>query len=302
MRDLASYTAILSLLIEKAEKQQLDRIIREAVEILPQTDKYVSYTSYVYLASRLLLKLKSGNRTVSPDDTQTAISALRTGVSVLERVLPADDNIRFFRLLSICDPGNSTEYLRHQVQWEQIALELDTTGRLPRLIDEGRFFMLIWHYYNFFAYYGLQSEPPVNASGLTDPELIQELDRWRKRRTDIPDPINPGPGTGRLSGEFLARGYALFFPPAADTKQWQALDAELEDGRRQFDEKAKGAIEAFYRILGCLPGLPGQSGTSSCGIRTSCWPKEKVPTADRWLSWARRRCHLVAGQILGPGR
>ena len=256
MRDQACYAAILSLLLDKAEKQQLDRIISEAVEILPQSDIYAQYTWYVYLAYKLVFKLHTGNRPSKADDTQTAISSLRTGMSVWEPALPADDNIQFYRLLGVGDPENSPEYLRHQIQWEQIALELDATDRLPRLVGQGRFFMLIWHYYNFFAYYGLESEPPVNAGGLTEPELRQELARWRKSRNEVPDPIYRGPGAGRLSGDFLARGYALFFPPATDAKQRQALDAELEDGRHQFDEKAEGAIEAFYRILRSLPALP----------------------------------------------
>jgi hypothetical protein len=262
MRDQACYTTILDLLMEKAEKQQLDRIVSEALQILPVTDKYLNYTGYVFLAFRLLVRLMTGSRPTSSDDKQTAISALQNGVRTWEQALPADDNIRIYRLLTLCDPGNSTEYTRHQIQWEQIALELDETERLPRLVDQGRFFLLIWHYFTFFAYYGLQSEPPVDVSGLTEPELSQELARWRKNRNDIPDPIRPGSGVGtnssagNVSGAFLTRGYALFFPPAADAKQRQALDAELEEGRHQFDQKAEGAIEAFYRIMRSLPQLP----------------------------------------------
>ena len=262
IRDQACYTSILNILIDLAEKHQLDRIVSEALQILPATKKYVYYTGYVYLASKLVIRLKTGSRPVSSDDVQTAVSALRAGVFTWEHALAADDNIGFFRLLTITDPGNSTEYLQHQLQWEQIALELDATERLPRLVDQGRFFMLIWRYFTFFAYYGLQSEPPVNASGLAKAELSQELARWRKNRNDIPDPIYTGSGAGtdasawRLNGEFLARGYALFFPPATDAKQRQALDAELEEGRHQFDQKAKGAIDTFYRMLRALPRLP----------------------------------------------
>jgi hypothetical protein len=41
-----------------------------------------------------------------------------------------------------------------------------------------------------------------------------------------------------------------------DAKQRQPLDAELAEGRHQFDRKAKGAIEVLYRILRSLPPLP----------------------------------------------
>jgi hypothetical protein len=258
MRDQASYTFVLYLLITGAGKQQWERIVSEAAQILPETGKYLNHTGYVLLAYELLQKTMTGQHSTAPDDVRIITAALRAGALAIERALTADTNIAVFRLLAISDPANSEEYERHQLQWEQVALELDLAQRLPRLVDHGQFFMLVWHYYQFFHHYGLRSEPPVPSYGLEEPQLSQELDKWRKNRDEIPDPVLPGPDNGpvTLSGEFLARGYALFFPPAADAKQLQALDVELEEGRHQYDLKAKSVIEVFYRILRSLPQIP----------------------------------------------
>lgn len=269
MRDQASYAFILSMLVVAKEAEQAwDRILGEALQVLQAPEKYLTNAGYVYLAHKLLLKMKSDGHPVTSEGTRTATAALRVGALTWQQSLWAEDNIRIFRLLTICDPKNAHEYEQYRNQWEQIVLELDMTQRLPRLVDQGRFFMLFWHYYTFFSYYGLQSEPPVNSGGMTEAELSQELAKWRKSRHDIPEAIlaapssspiqGTGTGVGKLSGEFLTRGYALFFPPAADAKQRHALDIELEDGRHQFDQEARGAIEALYRILRSLPRLPPQ--------------------------------------------
>lgn len=261
MKDEPTYAFILSLLLGETEKKSLDRIFREALQILPDTETYLENTGYVYLAYNLL-RMKAGGRSVTPEDMKIINDALRIGALSWQRSLSADLNIKLFRYLAVADSKNSSEYIAHQIQWERVALELDVTERLPRMVDQGRFFLLIWHYYSFFYEYGLRSEPSMSPGGLTEPELSQELARWRKNRNEIPDPVRLGPGSdqdagaARLSGEFLARGYALFFPPAADAKQRQALDAELEESRHKLDQKAKGAIEMLYRMLRSLPRLP----------------------------------------------
>ncbi len=66
-----------------------------------------------------------------------------------------------------------------------------------------------------------------------------------------------GNGAGaRLSGAFLAYGYALFFSPASAKGRQPAVEKELEKGRKQFDDKARGAIDVLYQMLRELPRIP----------------------------------------------
>ncbi len=256
MRDLSVYAFLLSLLLPATPEASRDRITREAVEILQSPETYIRSTGYVYLAHRLFLQLKPSRNGARSKNTTVALDALRYGFYYWEQSLKADVNLQILRLLARYDAERADDYGVHRVQWERVALELDETERLPRLIDQGRFFVLIWHYFQFFADYGLQSDPPTDPFGLSDDELKQALNEWRASHRSTPEPMTGNGAGARLSGAFLAYGYALFFSPASAKGRQPAVEKELEKGRKQFDDKARGAIDVLYQMLRELPRIP----------------------------------------------
>ncbi len=256
MRDLPQYAFVLYLLLPIAPREIRDRVMREAIDVLRVPEKYIVSTGYVYLAERMVRRMLAAKKNGTSPDFTTALTALKDGFTNVEKHLKAENNVDILRLLIRYDGERAETYTVKYIEWQKVALELDETQRLPQLVDQGRFFLLIWHYFQFFADFKVPSEPPVDPFGLDEQELAAALKEWRADHRSTPDPTV---GTGkdmRLSGVFLRRGYALFFP-AADQKPAQpAAEKELEAGRRQFDSKAKVAIEAVYHMLRDLPQIP----------------------------------------------
>ncbi len=257
MRDLPIYAFLLWLLLPLAPQASRDRITQEAMDVLGDAQTYIQSTGYVYLAQRLFAELKPSRNGALSEYMTVALNALRVGFYSWERSLRADRNLQILLLLRRYDDAERrNDYEQRIDQWKAVVLELDETERLPQLIDQGRFFVLIWHYFQFFAYYGLQSDPPMSPAGLYDDELKQALQEWRANQRSTPDPMTGNEGSARLSGAFLSHGYALFFSPAPGKARQSAVEKELEKGRRQFDEKARGAIEVVYQMLRELPEIP----------------------------------------------
>ena len=258
IRDLPVYVSLLELLLSHVSQgtRERDRVIRESLSILREREPYILSNGYVSLAGGLFGQLRKSRAPGASDEAAAALSALRHGFGVWEHRLPADTNIKILMMLTQYDRYHAEDYAAKRLEWQQIILELDETQRLPELVSQGRFFLLIWHYFEFFAYYGLQSEPPTDSLGLDEQEVAQALQEWRSGQQIAPDPITGSGDDERLSGDFLRLGHALFAPAQSHKGNGVMSESELENGRRQFDEKARGVIEALYRMLGGLSRIP----------------------------------------------
>jgi hypothetical protein len=254
MRDLSTYAYQLSLLLPLAPAGTRDRVIAESLSILRTGEPYINSTGYVLLALNLFRQQRRSPGT--PDEETVALSALRAGFDRWEQSLSADKNIEILRVLSRYDADHADDYEGKYLQWQQIILELDEAQRLPELIGQGRYFLLIWHYFEFFAHYGLRSEPPIDSFGLDEHEVAQALQDWRACQGSAPDPIVGGPDDERLSGEFLRIGLALFTPAQHHKGNGSISESELEEARQQFDEKARSVLETLYQLLGRLSQIP----------------------------------------------
>jgi hypothetical protein len=255
MRDLSTYAFVLSLLLPVTPRGVQDRVMREAMGVLRVPEKYVSSTGFVYLAERVLRRMIAAKNSES-EDFSAALNALKVGFFVLEKHLSADQNVNVLRLLIRFDERQVEKYTQKYIEWRKVVLELDEAQRLPQLVDQGRFFLLIWHYFQFFADFGLPSEPHMDPFGLDEQEATNALKEWRADHQATPDATV---GTGknmRLSGTFLRRGYALFFSPSDQKSAQPEAAKELEAGRREFDAAAKEAVEAVYHMLHGLPNIP----------------------------------------------
>ena len=255
MRDLTDYAFVLHLLMPMMPHKAKDRAMREAIDVLREPVKYLEATGYVYLAAQVISRILAAKNGDSPEFT-TALRGLKAGFTIWEKQLRADTNVNILRLLMRYDSDSANEYAAKYGEWRKVALELDETQRLPDLVAQGQFFLLIWHYFQFFADFSVPSDPPMDPYGLDDKESVAALKEWQADHRSTPDPI-VGSGRGlRLSGVFLRRGYALFFPANEQNGPPIATEKEIGAGRREFDSKAKDAIDSVYRMLRALPQIP----------------------------------------------
>jgi hypothetical protein len=254
MRDLADYAFALHLLLPIMPREAKDHAMQEAMGVLRDL-KYVGSSGYVFLAAQVVRRLQPAKNGESTDFT-AAVFALKAGFLSWEKRLRADTNVDILRLLMRYDSESANAYAAKYIEWRKVALELDETQRLPELVDQGRFFLLIWHYFQFFADFSIPSDPPMDPFGLDDKESVAALKEWQADGRATPDAI-VGSGKGmRLSGVFLRRGYALFFPTTQQDAPQVASEKAIEAGRREFDSKAKDAINSVYGMLRVLPQIP----------------------------------------------
>lgn len=256
IRDLPAYVHLLYSLLLVVSPGTRDRVIGEALTVLRKEELYIKTSSYAYLALNLFIQLRKSRAPAAADESAEALSALRYGFEEWEQRLPADMNIEILMVLTQYDSAHADVYAVKRLEWQEIVLALDETQRLPELISQGRFFLLVWHYFEFFAYYGLQSEPPTDSFGLDEEEIAQALHEWRAGQRIAPGATIRSGDNERLSGEFLRLGYALFEATRSRESSNIMPQAELENGRQQFDEKARDVIETLYRMLGRLSRIP----------------------------------------------
>jgi hypothetical protein len=256
IQDLPMYGFLLNLLLPVVSPGTRDRVIGEALTVLRKREPYINASSYAHLARDLFIQLRKSRAPAAADESAEALSALRYGFEKWEQRLPADTNIAILMILTQYDNAHEDEYAAKRLEWQQIVLGLDETQRLPELISQGRFFLLVWHYFEFFAHYGLQSEPPTDSFGLDEEEIAQALQEWRAGQRIAPGATVRSGDNERLSGEFLRLGCALFAGTRHRESRNIMTQAELENGRQQFDEKARDVIETLYRMLGRLSRIP----------------------------------------------
>lgn len=248
IKEIPDYAFLLSILFPVAPRNIHDRLITESVAVLENFKVYMQSTGYIYLAENLL-----ANVGTSSEAGAVALRAMERGFDFFERILSVEVNIGVLKVLK---QVNADKYQEKFFKWQQIMLEVDETQRLPQLVSQGRYFMLIWHYFQLFADYKLQSEPPVSQYGFDDGEKMQALREWKAGNRVVPDAVVYGVSGARLSGEFLRFGYALFYAPSAKGSARSLTEAEIEDLRQQFDFKAKVVIGVLYQMLRGLPTVP----------------------------------------------
>lgn len=258
LRDLPTYGFLLSILLPLARQGTRERVLAESLDVLRAGGDYLRESGYVYLADNVFRQLRKNRPGGGADDAAAvALAALRAGFATWEKTISAEMNLHILRLLSRNDHEHADEYGAKYREWQQIILELDETRRLPELVGQGRFFLLLWHYFEFFADFGLLAEPPADPDGLDDREVAEALQQWRSGVRVPPDALAGRPGEELLSGDFLRLGYALFHHAQGERSGDQMTETELESARRQFDDKARAVIDVVYQMIGRLPRVPG---------------------------------------------
>jgi hypothetical protein len=255
-RDFGNYAYVLGLLLPFDKRGTRHRMTAEALRVLKAPDRYLGSIGYIYLALQLWAQLRFGRDAASPQDREAVLGALRTGFEEWENKLSPNNNLTILGYLIESDIENAEYYNSKHLEWMKVALELHEAQRLPQLIKEGRYFLLILNYYNLLAWYGLQTVPPIPADDLDYDKIEWILQEWRADGYKIPDPTTGNIGDEQLSGDFLRRGYAVFAVADEKLTKDPVLRSKVEVARSQFDWESRDAVETMFQMLRRLQRIP----------------------------------------------
>jgi hypothetical protein len=168
--------------------------------------------------------------------------------------LPADSNTQLLDLLVRHGVGDVAAHREQLATWVELREQREAMDKLPHLVARGRHFLVVWHYYERLAAFGLETVPSTDPNALISmshahqDELLLE---WQARGRPVPAVVVRAEEGRRLSGEFLRYGRMLF-RPRADPE----FDGELELARGEFNEAAAAALPAVYELLIDSPAMP----------------------------------------------
>jgi hypothetical protein len=167
--------------------------------------------------------------------------------------MPADANIRIFRLLRANYPEAREEYTDRLDHWYAAKLEGERRHLLPSLVGRGQFFLLFWHYFDTLEYWGLWTElDPEELHRRLDAEPEErkrEIERWRHQDEVVPRPFVAQGDRSVVSSSFLVHGHYLFTPPNDE-------DPDLHHARQVFDKIAKHGLRQLFKEISSLRTVP----------------------------------------------
>lgn len=167
----------------------------------------------------------------------------------MEYQLPVEANIEILSLLINESVGNRERHHQNLVGWEAARQERDGVRKLPRLVEAGKFFLVLWHYYETLYFFGLRTEPDMDLEELLTSEgQSRTLAEWRAQGEPVPEPMVPSRSGAGISADFFRFGRALF-GEAAD-------NPDLEDARVMFNDASLEALPMLFDRMRNLAHLP----------------------------------------------
>ena len=246
----AHYPWMLHLMFRQPDVD--DDIIGLASSYLEEHPELPRMTGPLHLALDVATHLRTR---VKPGDAELA-HCQKVALAYLDRVHPPmqrslgiDINLRALDTLLYHQTGSATQHRQARDRWEAARQERDGLKKLPPLVEAGKFFLVLWHYYETLRYYGLKTDPVIGADALfgadEDPAVLEE---WHARGEPVPDPLSTGAGGLCLSADFLRYGRAVFGS--------QGGDPDIEDAREGFNAEALQALPILLAQLTSLTSIP----------------------------------------------
>jgi hypothetical protein len=229
-----------------------DTLVSEAREILEEVQD-VSNSGYLLLAKEVI---RVTSAAAGRDGAERA-AAREAAVRFLDRVMPkwearlsAALNMDIYWLLF--RETKSGQHEEKLVRWQVLGLERSRLRDLPSLVQQGRFFLLFWHYYDALSIWGLETDLPFDRMqellNVGEAERRRLIADWA-RDGRVPEPFLKEADRYCLSSDFLRYGRYLFTPPLDE-------DSRLDGARQEFDEFARYALPTLYREITSAKSIP----------------------------------------------
>jgi hypothetical protein len=246
-RDSSSHYAwLLYLLFQR--KSQLDAdTVAAAATFLERHPEEPETTAPLVLAYDLAYFASHDGEIVSERDRETALAFLRRIHPSMASLLEIEANLNILRLL-VRYSDDRDRYAEEIEIWEAARQQRDGLRKLPALAEVGKFFLVVWHYYETLFFFGLRTNPQIDVPALIPTNgHAAILAEWRAAKAAPPAMVR-GPAGPMLSGDFLRYGRALFGAGAEDP--------DLDDARDIFNEAAFDALPVLFEHMTSLDSLP----------------------------------------------
>jgi hypothetical protein len=246
--DSEAYPMLLYVLFGRDDSED-DRIADEAVRVLADVRGHGRSTAYVLLALPLI---RHAQRRGEASPRETAVAYLERGLWYWEDKLSVEVNRVAFSALRTYGTSGDNRYAERLAHWDAMQHRRDLAAKLPRLVEQGAYFHLFWHYYDRLAEWGLEADLPAEdlarAFEASSEERRALVEGWLDEGGATPEPFVAG-GSARLASRFLLLGHYLFAPPLAG-------ESSLDEKRAQFDELARLRLGRLYKAVTTLQSVP----------------------------------------------
>jgi len=249
-KDLWFYPWVLETLINNGFSSP--EVQRESLAILAARNPNIdSFNTYFLLSLSLATQFLNTNE--AETKKQIAVEYLKEGIKKWENRVTAAIGLQIYKVLYQMDPQNRSSYLDEIHKWELIRIEGDHLKRLPRLLGQGRFFLVFQYYFESMEFWGLRTDipsPELAAQLNIVPDQKRKLAKaWKAGNNSVPAPLIRLGGRLVVSSRFLSLGSYLFSAP-------NYQDATFEADRQSFDDLAKVKIAELFDMIIELPQLP----------------------------------------------
>ncbi len=242
------FATVMLLLIQKGHPRKNHwQLARSLLQHDPRTDQA---TSYFNLAMTVAEHIEESGS--SPEEHAALLSYLQRSVTQWEKQVSVETNLTAYQLLSRLDKSNPYRYNDDLFKWQKIKIERDHIEHLPQLVEQKKYFLIFYEYYNSVQFWGLRNDGPAEdwrrfKRANTD-ERRELIANWIAEGSNVPAPLL-GPQHDLVSARFLWVGYRLFSPPFYD-------DPKYEDYRKAFNIAARDALHDLSEAILQLRNLP----------------------------------------------
>jgi hypothetical protein len=245
-KHLWMFAAVMLVLIQKGHPRKDHwQIARALLQHDPLTDETTSYFS---LAMTIAEHVEESDP--KPDERAALVGYLQRSVTHWEKLMPAETNLRAYQALSKLNKSGS--YDSDLTKWLKIKIERDHIENLPELVEQKKFFLLFYEYYNSVHFWGLKNDGSAEGWRQFRRANINEqkevIVTWIAEGANVPAPLL-GPRHDLVSARFLWVGYRLFSPPFYDDPKYEAY-------RREINRVARDSLRDLSEVILRLPNLP----------------------------------------------
>ena len=247
-KHLWMFATVMLMLIQKGHPRKDHwQLARSLLRHDPRTDRATSYFSLAMTIAEHI-----GESDSSPDDQVALVGYLQRSVKQWEKQVPVETTLMAYQLLSRLDKSNPYGYVADMVKWQKIKIERDHIERLPALVEQKKYFLIFYEYYNSVHYWGLENDSPGEGwrqfSRASTDERRELIANWIAEGANVPAPL-VGLRHEMVSAKFLWVGFRLFSPPFYD-------DPKYENYRQNFNRVAKDSLRDLSDVILKLSNLP----------------------------------------------
>src|SRR5207244_3453799 len=154
---------------------------------------------------------------LSQELIRVAVAFIVQNYETWEPRFSVEANLEALQILIVHAEAHQSFYRNKQLKREVIRHERDEVKKMPSLVAQGAFFLLLEHYFRALTFWGVETDIPntalAEAWGVAPTELLRRVSIWQADGGQVPDAFIEKGGKPCLSSSFLILGRYLWTPP-----------------------------------------------------------------------------------------